>query len=183
MKRNLLIIALILSAFKLLAQENMITLSGGYVFSNIENVDQNATGFRINGLFEFNPNQGMFSHGLSVGYIRTSATNTIGNLTTDYTITNVPIYYAPKVFFGSGSLKGFLKGALGTHTSWYKRTGALGDLESKDWGFYGGASLGGMKSFNEKLFINIEYEWAYLSNAYYRDGFVNSIMAGIGMKF
>jgi len=183
MKRNLLIITLVLSSFKLLAQESIITLSGGYVFTNIEEVDQNATGFRINGLFEFNPNQGMFSHGLSVGYIRTSAANTVGNQTTDYTITNVPIYYAPKILLGTGSLKGFLKGALGTHSSWYKRTGALGDLEARDWGFYGGASLGAMKSFNEKLFINIEYEWAYLSNSYYRDGFVNSIMAGIGMKF
>jgi len=36
---------------------------------------------------------------------------------------------------------------------------------------------------NEKIYINAEYEWAYMSNTYYLDGFVNSAMGGIGMRF
>ena len=161
----------------------MVTLSGGYVFTDVEEVDENATGFRINGLYEYNPRQGMLAHGASLGYIRTIATHTVGLQTTEYTLSSFPIYYAPKVLFGKQSFKGFIKGALGMHYSGYKRTGALGELDSWDFGFYGGASLGVMKSFNDKLFINVEYEWAYLSNSAYRDGFVNSIMAGIGIKF
>lgn len=50
-------------------------------------------------------------------------------------------------------------------------------------GLYAGASLGGNVMVSEVLFINVEYEWAYLSNSAYKDGFMNSIMAGIGIKF
>ena len=31
--------------------------------------------------------------------------------------------------------------------------------------------------------VNLEYEWAYLSNSWYRDGFINSVMLGLGFKF
>jgi hypothetical protein len=184
MKHFLLVIAVLIIASDFIsAQENAFTLSGGYVFTNLEEVDENANGFRINGLYEFNPGMGKFSHGITVAYLRTGVTSTVASQTTDYTLSNLPIYYAPKFIFGNESFKGFLKGALGTHSSWYKRTGTLGEFDSQDWGFYGGASLGAMKSFSEKVFINLEYEWAYLSNSYYRDGFVNSIMGGIGFRF
>lgn len=183
MKRILLILTIVFCSVAVWAQENMVTLSGGYVFTNVEDVDENATGFRINGLYEYNPHGGMLAHGASVGYIRTKATNTVGEQTTEYTLSSFPIYYAPKVLFGKESFKGFIKGALGTHYSGYKRTGAIGELDSWDFGFYGGASLGIMKSFNEMVFINLEYEWAYLSNSYYRDGFINSVMGGVGIKF
>jgi hypothetical protein len=183
MKRNLLILTIVFYSCITWAQENMATLSGGYVFTNLEDADENATGFRINGLYEFNPNSGMFAHGVSFGYIHTTASNNEGIQTTDYTLTNLPLYYAPKFMFGNESVKGFVKGALGMHYSYYKRTGSLGELTSWDPGFYGGASLGIMKSFNERVFINLEYEWAYLSNSSYRDGFINSVMMGLGFRF
>ena len=59
---------------------------------------------------------------------------------------------------------------------------SYGDVETQDTGFYGGASLGAMYSFNEKVFINAEYEWTYLSNSYYRDGEVQSAMIGLGFR-
>jgi hypothetical protein len=40
-----------------------------------------------------------------------------------------------------------------------------------------------MLNLGEKAFITAEYEWAYMSNSFYRDGFINSAMAGIGFKF
>ena len=183
MKKYLLILVVILFAVTAMAQENKITLSGGYVFTNIEDVDVNANGFRINGLFEFNPAGGNFAQGLSVGYIQTKATYTSMLQTSDYKLTTVPYYYAPKFLFGNESIKGFIKGALGMHSSWYERTGALGEVTDRSWGFYGGAGLGFMKNFSDKVFFTAEYEWAYLSNAYYRYGFVNTVSGGIGFSF
>ncbi len=183
MKRNLLILAMVLCSVSVLAQENMVTLSGGYVFTNMEDVDENASGWRVNGLIEFNPRAGMLAHGLSVGYLRTNATHTEGVQTNDYTISCFPVYYAPKVIFGDKSFKGFIKGALGMHFSNFKRTGTLAEIKTNDAGFYGGASAGVMKSFSEKVFINLEYEWAYMSNSSYRDGFINTVMLGVGFKF
>jgi len=183
MKRNLLILTLVFCSVALRAQESTVTLSGGYVFANLEDADENATGYRINALFEYNPQGGMLAHGLSAGYINTKATSTIGSQTTEYRLANLPVYYAPKLLFGNESFKAFIKGALGMHFSNYERTGALGALNTWDAGFYGGASLGIIKYFNEQVFINVEYEWAYLSNSAYRDGFLNSAMMGIGFRF
>jgi len=165
------------------SQENRFTLSGGFAFANLEDIDADATGFRINGLYEYNPGGGKLAHGFSIGYIGTNATETGTRGNSDYKINSWPIYYAPKLMLGNGSAQGFIKGALGMQFSGLKRTGSLGELSDNDFGFYGGASVGFMKSFGEKTFINLEYEWAYLSNSFYKDGFMNSAMLGIGVKF
>jgi hypothetical protein len=181
--KPLMIIVLALFSITAWSQENRFTLSGGYAFANVEEVDVNTTGFRINGLYEYNPGSGKVSHGFSFGYIGTNAdvAGTVG--TNKYKINAWPIYYAPKLVFGQGSAQGFIKGALGMQFSNLNRTGALTDLEDNDYGFYGGASVGFMKSFGEKMFVNVEYEWAYMSNSFYKDGFMNSAMLGIGYKF
>jgi hypothetical protein len=181
--KNILSITLILFSITAWSQENIFTLSGGYAFANVEEVDTDATGWRINGLFEFNPQGGNVAHGLSVGYIGTSAEYTVLSENVEYNINSWPIYYAPKFMFGNESMKGFIKGALGMQFSGIKRTGPAFEIKDNDFGFYGGASAGLMKIINEKMFINVEYEWAYLSNSYYKDGFMNSVMLGIGMKF
>lgn len=183
MKRLLILLSLVLCSLKLMSQESDFLISGGYVFTNLEDVDQSATGFRINGVYEFNPYEGMLAHGVSMGYLRTTATNTVVGVTSKYTLSNFPVYYAPRLSFGNKSFKGFIKGALGFHYSGYKRTGDLSAIDTWDLGFYGGAGGGLMKTINDKVFINVEYEWAYLANSRYRDGFINTIMAGIGFRF
>lgn len=184
MKNHLIITALILLSVPAWSQENRFTLSGGYAFANVEEVDTDATGFRINGLYEFNSGGGKVAHGLSVGYIGTSADYSISGLTaSEYKINSWPIYYAPKYMFGNGSTQAFIKGAIGMQISSFKRTALLTETKDNDFGFYGGAGAGVMKSFGEKMFINLEYEWAYLSNSWYKDGFMNSVMLGVGVKF
>jgi hypothetical protein len=109
--------------------------------------------------------------------------DTIGGGTTEYKFGTWPIYYAPKFLIGSGSAKGFVKGALGWQFSTFDRTSTLLQTEANDSGFLGGLGVGFMKIFNDKIFINAEYEWTYMSNSFYRDGFMNSIMGGIGIMF
>jgi opacity protein-like surface antigen len=183
MKRNLLIFALMCLCSVAMAQENRFSINGGYVFANLEDVDTEANGWRITGLFEFNPSGGSFSHGFAVGYTGTTADFTEGTTNSNYSINSWPIYYAPKFSIGKGNLKGFVKGALGTHITGFKRTGSLTELTSTDMGFYGGVGAGASLNLGEKLFISAEYEWAYMSNSYYRDGFINSAMGGIGFRF
>ncbi|MEQ9591912.1 MAG: outer membrane beta-barrel protein [Cyclobacteriaceae bacterium] len=183
MKKNYLLLVLAFVSTFALCQENVVTLSGGYSFANIEDTDANANGFRINGLYEFNPMGGKFAHGLSIGYIGTKANTTLVSQPVDYKINNWPVYYAPKFMFGGEDAKGFVKGALGWQWSNIKRTGIGNETSFNDSGIYVGASVGGMKSLSEKVFFNLEYEWAYMSNSFYRDGFMNTIMAGFGMKF
>jgi hypothetical protein len=174
-----------LSSFSVFSQENLVTFSGGYAFANVEDVSGDATGWRINGTYEYRPNGGSIAHGISIGYISVEGdgTTNIGSLPTSYTVNSLPIYYAPKYLFGNKSLEGFVKGALGMQFSDLETTTQNVRISSNDSGFYGGLGVGGMKTFKEKFFINAEYEWAYMSNSFYKDGFMNSFMVGLGVRF
>jgi opacity protein-like surface antigen len=186
MKRTQLLLAsLILASFATTAQaqENALTFSGGYAFANVEDSDTSVDGWRINLLYELLYKGSPLAHGLSVGYIDTSGEYSSALQTSKYAIWTVPVYYAPKYSFGGERVKGFLKGAIGVQFSGYTRTGTLAKVDTNDWGFYLGASGGVTFNVTEKIFVNAEYEWAYLTNSYYRDGFMNSAMAGIGARF
>ena len=182
MKKHIFITLLVLLSMKALSQENILTLSGGYSFATIEDTDIKGTGFRINGLYEYNPNEGKFAHGFSFGYIGLKAEETIGQATQKYTINSFPIYYAPKVMFGSEKVKAFIKGALGMQFAGLKKEGLV-SLSDNDLGFYGGGGAGVMLFIKSNIFINAEYEIAWASNSWYKDGWMNTAGGGIGFKF
>ena len=171
------------------AQENCITLSGGYAFANVEGADENTTGWRINVLYEFNPMEANLSHGMNFGYIRTSASIINpgpGSSESEIKAGHWPIYYVPKYTFldWESTFRPFIKGALGMHFSDYDVEDSYGgSLDTGDIGFIGGLGAGLDINLSESILINLEYEWAYLSNSWYRDGFINSLMLGIGFKF
>jgi hypothetical protein len=163
--------------------DELFTISYGDVSTDFEDANTAASGWRINLSFEGSKKRADVLHALVIGYMETTADVTTVAQTTNYELKTLPIYYAPKYLKGQGAFKGFLKGALGWRFSDYKRTGALGNVESGDNGFYGGASAGLMFMATDTVFINAEYEWAYLSNSYYRDGEVQSAMIGNGFRF
>jgi hypothetical protein len=190
MKKIILIATLILMVYAAFSQQNLITVSGGYSFAKIDagelvssDVTVKATGWRINGLYEFNPNEGKVAYGFSMGYISLSGSDDSGLDTAEYKVSTIPIYFAPKFIFGNETIKGFIKGALGVQSARLERTGVAGSIEASDFGFYGGVSAGLMVFLNEMIFLNAEYEFAYMSNSYYADGLLNSVMLGIGVKF
>lgn len=161
----------------------MLTLSGGYVITDYEDADADVEGWRINALFEMNPKGGNVLQGLSIGYIETSGDRISAGQTIKYEVMTIPVCYAPKLLIGKKAFKGYLQGLLGFHYSDYSRSGTLGDADTDDVGFYGGGALGGMVVLQEKFFVHAQYGAAYLSNSYYRDGIMQTVMFGIGMKF
>ncbi len=182
MKKTILVFAIILTSFSLYAQENLLNVSYGWEFANVEDFEDQATGWRINAEFDFRANEGKFAHGMAGGYATVSVTDDAGSLDETGTLSTVPIYYAPKFFIGKGKTNLFIKGALGMQYSTLKREGIL-EIKDNDFGFYGGGGAGLMVGLGEKLFINAEYEIAWVSNSWYEDGWLNSAMIGLGIKF
>jgi hypothetical protein len=84
--------------------------------------------------------------------------------------------------FGNEKVKFFVKGALGAQFAHLEREATI-IVSDNDMGFYGGGGAGLLFFINEKIFINLEYEIAWASNSYYKDGWINSAMGGIGFKF
>jgi hypothetical protein len=182
MKKHVLIAFLMLLSLKAISQENMVTLSGGYSFANIENTSTQSTGWRINGLYEFNPTGAKFAHGISLGYISLSSTETTGQETIKNSVYSLPLYYAPKVMFGSDKFKIFIKGALGMQFASLKRESII-TTTANDFGFYGGGGAGIMLFLKENIFISGEYEIAWASNSAFKDGWISTAGGGIGFKF
>lgn len=178
MKKSIFIAILFLFSVKGMSQENMITVSGGYATANLEETSTKGTGYRINGLYEFSPLGGKFAHGVSFGYIHVSSCDTYAT----NTINSFPVYYAPKILFGSEKAKFFLKGAIGVQFAGLKRE-ALVSVDDNDFGFYGGAGTGAMFFLKQNIFLNAEYEIAWASNNFYRDGWISTVSGGIGYKF
>ena len=180
--KYLLLSMLIVLSLSVRAQENWIAVSGGYAFADIADSEVKPTGWRINLSYEKNAYEGKMANGVVIGYFSTATSVSSGIGQDDYKLNSWPIYYMPKFLFGGSSFKGFIKGAIGMHYSNYTKTTTLIIFEDNGAGFYGGAGAGAMLTFN-KIFISAEYEWAFASNTNYKNGFMNSAMLGIGIKF
>lgn len=183
MKKIIAFVLFALFVVQASAQENSITLSGGYAFADVEEWNINATGWRINGLYEYRPNEGKLAHGFSIGYVNLSAEMIESVNTINYKINSWPIYYAPKFLIGSGNVKGFIKAAIGWQFSHLERTGALASLDDNDAGFTGGGGAGLRYDINDKIFVSGEYELLWMSNSFYKDGLLNTASLGLGFKF
>lgn len=190
-KLSIFLTLTLLMSVSVFAQYNALTISGGYSFADVDasdyperDQDLTGTGWRINGLYEYTPIGTNVAWGFSFGYISVKANDNSGLDTTEYKVSTVPLYFAPKYMFGKKEkFKGFVKGALGVQFADLKRTGAFAIVEANDIGFYLGGSAGLNFFLNEKFFLNFEYELAYMTNSYYRNGWINSAMGGIGFKF
>lgn len=183
MKRPIIVLVFTLLSFLAFSQENMITISGGYAFSNIEDSDVTTTGWRINGLYEYNQGGGSWAHGFSFGYINLSAEVTESLQTTTWDVNTWPIYYAPKYLFGGEKFKGFVKGAIGWQISNFERMASRSTVSDSDTGFLGGGGAGASYFINEKILITAEYELLWMSNSIYKDGLLNTASLGIGFRF
>jgi len=182
MKKSFFILLLFLISFNAMSQQNMFTISGGWASANVADNDKTGTGWTLRGVWEMNPQEGKFAHGLGFGYTHLSTTDGTGLNTTTSSINSFPLYYAPKMMFGKEKVKFFIKGALGVQIAGLKREGAV-EVTDSDFGFYGGAGTGLMLFVKENVFLNAEYELAWASNGWYNDGWISTIGLGVGFKF
>ena len=187
MKKYILFIFAALFYSGLAARYNTITVGAGYVFANIDDAETSASGWRIGGTYEFHPANGNVTHGFTISRLSVSAkVEEISGgqrIESKYSIGTWPFYYQPKIIFGDGSLQGFGKGAIGMQFSTVKiKVGSNDEFVSTDAGLYAGLGAGLTKEFSYKISGILEYEWAYLSNSYYRDGFLHSFTAGVTLR-
>jgi len=179
MKKTFILAIFLIATATTFSQQSFVTVSGGYSFAKVEDSDVMTNGWRVNGLYEFNPYEQKWTYGLSFGYLNLKGFTA----DRDYNISSLPLYFAPKYMSGSDKLKGFIKAAIGMQYSKLETTGSSTDLSDHDFGIVAGGGAGFMFFLNEKIFLNAEYEIMWMSNSYYRDGWVNTVSGGLGVKF
>lgn len=183
MKKTALLFALIIGSLNCKAQQNIVSIEGGWAMADLEEVSTNMNGWRIAGLYEFNPYAGKVTHGISFGYVGMSTDVMVGATNIHYELGSFPIYYAPGLLLGKDKFKFQLKGALGWQFSNINRTGLLIESKSSDGGITLGAGAGGLYNINPNTFINFGYEFLFMDNSFYLDEFLHTIKLGLGFKF
>lgn len=187
--KSIIICSIILVVINInaVSQNNMLSITGGWVNADIEDTDKPADGWRVNALYEVNPTGGPISYGISAGYMAFSANDTseFQGVTqyVEYRISSVPICFVPKFNIGNEKIAGYLKGAAGLQFSTLKRTATAAEIKDNDIGFAGGGGAGVALHVNEKIALIGDWEALWLSNSYYRDGWTNTFSLGLGFKF
>ncbi len=161
----------------------MISLEGGWVVADLEEINTGMNGWRIAGLYEFNPYEDKVTHGISFGYVNMKTEVTNGQSITKYELGNFPIYYAPGLLLGKDKFKFQLKGALGWQFSNLHRYGSVFESKSNSGGLTLGAGAGGLYLFQPTVFLNFGYEFLWMNNSYYVDQYMHNIKLGLGYKF
>ncbi len=186
MRKLTFTISLSLLSITAYSQET-INLSGGVVLANAidysgyfdEDYHTDATGWRITGTYEAGPLQSKkLIHGVSFSYMLSSTT--IKQYDADISVRTIPLCYAPKYLIGSEKAMAFARAEVGMQFTRIK-VGGLIDESDNDFGFYGGLGVGGMLYVSKTVFLNLEYELAWMSNTFYANGYINSVQLGIGI--
>ena len=108
MKKTFILAIFLIATATAFSQQSFVTVSGGYSFAKVEDSDVMTNGWRVNGLYEFNPYEQKWTYGLSFGYLNLKGFTA----DRDYNISSLPLYFAPKYMSGSDKLKGFIKEPL-----------------------------------------------------------------------
>ena len=189
MKKILFVLTLVSFSFIGFSQSNLVSISGGWAFANVDDSEYfsedpniKGSGWRINGTYDFNSDGGPLAYGISIGYISVTANYDGDTASADYKISSLPFYFAPKYLFGGDRARGFVKLAIGGQSANFERTGSAGTVTGNDFGFYGGGGAGVMVFGHDMVFLNAEYEVGYMTNSYYRNGLMQSVMLGVGLR-
>ncbi|MBL7903137.1 MAG: outer membrane beta-barrel protein [Bacteroidia bacterium] len=183
MKKIAVLFVFIIGSLNSRAQQNMISVEGGWAMADLEEVSTSMNGWRIAGLYEFNPYAGKVTHGISFGYVGMSTDVMVGATNIHYELGSFPVYYAPGLLLGKDKFKFQLKGALGWQFSNINRTGLLIETKNSDGGITLGAGAGGLYNINSNTFLNFGYEFLFMDNSFYLDEFLHTIKLGLGFKF
>lgn len=179
--KHLVAFLMILVSAAAFAQENSLSLTGGYATTTGNVAGSAPTGYRISVNYDFQSSGEKWSVGGVAGYINLDGTVTTGST---YKITSIPVYVVAKYYVGSDKFKAFAKLCAGTHFSSGSYTGSFFTLkDTSSVGMSLGAGAGINFWLSDKIFLTADYEYLWLSNAISDTGGVSSVSGGIGMKF
>lgn len=175
MKNIILFSTFMLSAVVLYSQKSVISLNAGYLISSDRINDQVGTGngWRAIGTFQKSLQNEKWSIGISTGFMKERYSTSFATPEIpEFDIQSIPIFVSGKYYIGEKQWKGYLKGSAG-----------LNVIINYEAGWLSGIGMGLEYPFNQKLFLNTEYEAILWQNSFYGMRLIHSANIGIGYKF
>ncbi len=159
----------------------MFTFDGGYAMVTSDETSHSMDGYTFGVGFEQLNMDGNWSGGVGLMYLNSKDTN--DETAREISYSSMPIILYGKYLFGSGKFNGYILGGAGLQFSNVDYTGKEIYLSNKDSGFALQLGAGGYMFFNEKMFLNVSYNFMLLGNSYYQDGIVSLFKVGLGFQY
>jgi len=158
----------------------LVSFNGGYASLVGEDTGNTLDGYAFDFTIEQVNSDGNIAGGLMLTYLTGHDDDSENNQHINYQ--SIPIMLQGKYFFGSEMIKFYLQGGVGLQFSRIEYAGPKLLLQDADTGLALGAGLGSYFFADEKIFLNIAYNFSYLKNSFYRDGIVHLVKIGIGFQ-
>jgi outer membrane protein W len=184
----MLLLSLNLAQAQHKAGSSLLMLNVGFTTATPEDNNYDLSGNTFTLSYEASNFEGDLAGGISIGYVITSSDSTISSgkpvnrvNTVSYEV--LPIVLYGRYMFGSDQLKGYIGAGLGIQFSNARFITNNVQVEAKDSGLMIGGMVGVNYFFNDKIFINGNYNLSWLSNSYYKDGMAQNFTVGLGFQF
>jgi opacity protein-like surface antigen len=159
----------------------MLIFDGAYAMVSSDETSTSLQGYAFGLGFEQANLKGNMAGGFGVMYLNTQETNEERDLELNYS--SVPLLLYGKYFIGKPGLTGYLQGGFGIQFSSVEYSGPAVYLKDSDSGLAFNLGAGAHVSLNEKMFLNVAYNFMLMGNSYYQDGMVHLFKLGLGFKY
>lgn len=183
MKKSFFFLCFLVLTFAANGQDIKLGIGGGYVFANSQQGEGRLSGFRVNGIYEYQAYRSRLSHGLVLSYVNTSGLIVRNQLEQDQEVWMIPFSYQPKYYFSEESARAYVKPVLGLNFSQSTVTSPINQRKEDNIGFYGGAAAGIEADLGYSGFVTLEYKISYVPNGFFESGLLHALQVGIGFRY
>ena len=159
---------------------SITTFNGGYANLVAEDTGNNLGGYAVDFSYLQTSLNGKYGAGIIISYINSQDEDTNKNRKINYS--TFPIAAVGQYFFGSNTFQAYIQGHAGIQFSRSEYSGNNIYSFTGDAGLYLGTGIGSNIYLNDKILLNIAYNFSYISNGVYRDGVVHLFKIGIGFQ-
>ena len=169
------------SAFaQLKSSSRVFIFDGAYATLDSKETSHTLDGYCFGLSFEQLSSGIKWSGGVGLMYLNAQDTNDDTQREINYV--SVPIILSGKYYFNSGIGSNYLQCGFGVHFSQVDYLGKETCFSGGSSGFTFNLGFGGYVFFNEKMFLNIGYNFMLMGNSYYQDGIVHLWKLGLGFQ-
>jgi len=184
----ILLVGISLSQAQYKPTSNLLVFNVGFTKATPEDSDNSLDGNAFTLFFEKSNYGGNLAGGVALSYGTTTDDSEADTGIEDGRVNSasyevIPITVYGKYLFGTPKIKGYLGAGVGIQFS--EEYFFLDNVQvwGQDSGFLVGGLAGLYYFFNEGILLNANYNFNYLDNSYYKDGYSHTFNLGLGFQF
>jgi opacity protein-like surface antigen len=182
MKKHLLFLLCFTMATATYSQTKSFILTGGWAVALPNYSDASVNGFKLGGQWEKAVIENHWGWGIEADYINFTQTGPKPVANSKNRYHTIPLTLYGKYLIGNDKLQAYAKVGGGFQFSKISSEGPNLYASDNAFGIALTTGAGVYYTLSEYLYLNLDYEFLYITNASYNNGMINSVSLGIGFK-